>query len=313
MWAFDWPRIEQSRTIPYNTPMHSDSAAAPVNVGLVQMTCGDDPGANLAKATQRIEEAARRGAQIVCLQELFSSPYFCQREDTNSFQLAESIPGPTTETLSRVAAIHQLVLIVPLFEKRAAGLFHNTVVVIDTDGSLVGKYRKMHIPDDPLYYEKFYFTPGDLGFRTFDTQYARIGVLICWDQWFPEAARLTALSGAQLLFYPTAIGWQHAEPSDERDAQRQAWETIQRGHAVANGVYVAAVNRVGTEAGLQFWGSSFMSDPFGRVLARAGTQDEETLVMACDLGRIDTVRQDWPFLRDRRIDAYTDITRRYLD
>ena len=313
LWAFDWPRIEQSRTIPYNTPMHSDSAAAPVNVGLVQMTCGDDPGANLAKATQRIEEAARRGAQIVCLQELFSSPYFCQREDTNSFQLAESIPGPTTETLSRVAAIHQLVLIVPLFEKRAAGLFHNTVVVIDTDGSLVGKYRKMHIPDDPLYYEKFYFTPGDLGFRTFDTQYARIGVLICWDQWFPEAARLTALSGAQLLFYPTAIGWQHAEPSDERDAQRQAWETIQRGHAVANGVYVAAVNRVGTEAGLQFWGSSFMSDPFGRVLARAGTQDEETLVMACDLGRIDTVRQDWPFLRDRRIDAYTNITRRYLD
>ena len=302
--------------------MHSDSAAALahtanvaniVNVGLVQMTCGDDSGTNLAKAIQRIEEAARHGAQIVCLQELFSSLYFCQREDTNAFQLAESIPGPTTEALSRVAATHQLVLIVPLFEKRAPGLFHNTVVVIDADGSLVGKYRKMHIPDDPLYYEKFYFTPGDLGFQAFDTHYARIGVLICWDQWFPEAARLTALSGAQLLFYPTAIGWHHAEPPDERDAQRQAWETIQRGHAVANGVYVAAVNRVGTEAGLQFWGSSFMSDPFGRVLAKADTQEEETLVAACDLGRIDTVRQDWPFLRDRRIDAYANITRRYLD
>jgi N-carbamoylputrescine amidase len=292
--------------------MHTDSGQS-VCVGLVQMSCVDDPGANLAKAIQRIEEAARRGAQIVCLQELFSSPYFCQREDTTSFQLAESIPGPTTETLSRVAAVHQLVLIVPLFEKRTAGLFHNSVVVIDTDGSLVGKYRKMHIPDDPLYYEKFYFTPGDLGFQTFDTQYARIGVLICWDQWFPEAARLTALSGAQLLFYPTAIGWHHAEPPEERDAQRQAWETIQRGHAVANGVYVAAVNRVGTEGGLQFWGSSFMSDPFGRVLAKADTQEEEIVVATCDLGRIDTVRQDWPFLRDRRIDAYANITRRYLD
>jgi N-carbamoylputrescine amidase len=295
--------------------MHTDSGDSgySVRVGLVQMSCADEADANLSKASQRIEEAARGGAQIVCLQELFSSPYFCQREDPNFFRLAESIPGPTTQALSRLAATHQLVLIVPLFEKRAEGLFHNTVVVIDTDGSLVGKYRKMHIPDDPLYYEKFYFTPGDLGFQTFHTHYARIGVLICWDQWFPEAARLTALSGAQLLFYPTAIGWQHAEPPDERDAQHQAWETIQRGHAVANGVYVVAVNRVGTEAGLQFWGSSFVSDPFGRVLARADTQEEETLIVGCDLGRIDTVRQDWPFLRDRRIDAYANITRRYLD
>lgn len=293
--------------------MHSDSVAARVNVGLVQTTCGADPRANLAKAIQYIEEAARRGAQIVCLQELFSSSYFCQSEDTDSFRLAESIPGPTTQALSRVAAAHQLVLIVPLFEKRAPGLFHNTAVVIDTDGSFVGKYRKMHIPDDPLYYEKYYFTPGDLGFQTFDTQYARIGVLICWDQWFPEAARLTALCGAQLLFYPSAIGWHHAEQPAERDAQRQAWETIQRGHAVANGVYVAAVNRVGTEAGLQFWGSSFMSDPIGRVLAKADAQKEETLIVACDLARIDSVRQDWPFLRDRRIDAYTNITGRYLD
>ena len=198
-------------------------------------------------------------------------------------------------------------------EKRAAGLFHNSVAVMDADGALLGVYRKMHIPDDPLYYEKFYFTPGDLGFQTFAARYARIGVLICWDQWFPEAARLTALGGAQLLFYPTAIAWQQAEQAEDRQAQRHAWETIQRGHAVANGVFVAAVNRVGTEGGLQFWGSSFVSDPFGRVLASAGTEREETVLVSCDLGRIDTVRQEWPFLRDRRIDAYTNLTKRYLD
>ena len=297
----------------FRTMRAMDINSAAVRVGLVQMTCGDEPSANLSKAVQRIEAAAQRGAQIVCLQELFCSVYFCQREDTNCFRLAEPIPGPTTETLSRVARARQVVLIVPVFEKRAAGLFHNSVAVIDADGALLGTYRKMHIPDDPLYYEKFYFTPGDLGFQTFPTRYARIGVLICWDQWFPEGARLTALGGAQLLFYPTAIGWHHAERAEERQVQRQAWEIVQRGHAVANGVFVAAVNRVGTEGGLQFWGSSFVSDPFGRVLASAGTEHEETVLVSCDLGRIDTVRQEWPFLRDRRIDAYTNLTKRYLD
>ncbi len=290
-----------------------DIRSATVRIGLVQMTCGDEPSANLSKAIQRIEATAQRGAQIVCLQELFCSVYFCQREENGWFRLAEPIPGPTTETLSRVARARQVVLIVPIFEKRAAGLFHNSVAVIDADGSLLGTYRKMHIPDDPLYYEKFYFTPGDLGFRTFATRYARIGVLICWDQWFPEGARLTTLSGAQLLFYPTAIGWHHAERAEERQAQRDAWETIQRGHAVANGVFVATVNRVGTEGGLQFWGSSFVSDPFGRLLTSAGTDREETVLVSCDLSRIDTVRQEWPFLRDRRIDAYTNLTKRYLD
>ena len=284
-----------------------------VHVGLIQMACGELFSENVATVVERIKAAADQGAQIVCLQELFASRYFCQREDTTYFSLAESIPGPTTEALSRVAASHQLVLIIPVFEKRAEGLFHNTAVVIDADGSLVGKYRKMHIPDDPLYYEKFYFTPGDLGFQTFETRYARIGVLICWDQWFPEGARLTALAGAQVLFFPTAIGWQHTEPAAERHAQQQAWETIQRGHAIANGVYVAAVNRVGTEDGLEFWGNSFVSDPFGQVMARASTTDEQTLVVPCDLSRIDTVRQDWPFLRDRRIDAYANLTKRYLD
>ena len=290
-----------------------DSSSSAVRVGLVQMVCGDDPGANLSKAVQRIEAAAQRGARIVCLQELFCSVYFCQREDTGCFRLAEPIPGPTTETLSRVARARQVVVIAPIFERRAAGLFHNSVAVLDADGALRGVYRKMHIPDDPLYYEKFYFTPGDLGFQTFVTRYARIGVLICWDQWFPEAARLTALGGAQLLFYPTAIGWHQAEHAEERQAQRHAWETIQRGHAVANGVFVAAVNRVGTEGGLQFWGSSFVSDPFGRVLVSAGAEHEETVLVSCDLGRIDTVRQEWPFLRDRRIVAYTNLTKRYLD
>jgi len=271
------------------------------------------PEDNFAKAVEQISQAARQGAQIVCLQELFRSRYFCQSEDTACFRLAESIPGPTTEVLSKIAAEHEIVLVVPLFEKRAEGLFHNTAVVIDADGTVLGKYRKMHIPDDPLYYEKFYFTPGDLGFPTFQTRYARIAVLVCWDQWFPEGARLAALGGAQMLFYPTAIGWHHPEKPQARQAQHEAWEIVQRGHAVANGVYVAAVNRVGTEDGLQFWGASFLSDPFGRLLARASQEAEETLVVSCDLDRIDTIRQHWPFLRDRRIDAYENLTKRYLD
>ena len=284
-----------------------------VTLGLVQMSCSPQPEANLTKAVEQIDHAARQGAQIICLQELFRSRYFCQSEDTNCFRLAEPIPGPTTEMLSKLAAEREIVLIVPLFEKRAEGLFHNTAVVIDADGTLLGKYRKMHIPDDPLYYEKFYFTPGDLGFRTFQTRYARIGVLVCWDQWFPEGARLAALGGAQILFYPTAIGWHHAEKPKTRETQHEAWEIVQRGHAVANGVYVAAVNRVGTEDGLQFWGASFLSDPFGRLLVRASQEAEETLVVSCDLDRIDTIRQHWPFLRDRRIDAYGNLTKRYLD
>lgn len=277
------------------------------------MSCSEHPEKNLANAIERIRAAANQGAQIVCLQELFRSLYFCQSEDTACFRLAEPIPGPTTAALSHVAAEHKIVLVASLFEQRAEGLFHNTAVVLDADGSLVGKYRKMHIPDDPLYYEKFYFTPGDLGFQSFQTRYARIGVLVCWDQWFPEGARLTALNGAQILFYPTAIGWHLAEVTEERQAQHQAWELIQRSHAVANGVYVAAVNRVGQEGGLHFWGASFVSDPFGRLTARASHDEEEILVVSCDLTRLDTVRQNWPFLRDRRIDAYGNLTKRYLD
>src|SRR5581483_12015409 len=284
-----------------------------VSLGLIQMACTERPVENLTKAIERIHLAARQGAQIICLQELFRSLYFCQSEDTAHFRLAEPIPGPTTELLSRTAAELEVVVVASLFEQRAAGLFHNTAVVFDADGAIVGQYRKMHIPDDPLYYEKFYFTPGDLGFCTFQTRYAKIGVLVCWDQWFPEGARLTALGGAQILFYPTAIGWHHAEIEDERRAQREAWELIQRSHAVANGVYVAAVNRVGVEGGLQFWGASFVSDPFGRLAACASHTAEETLVVSCDLTRLDTVRQNWPFLRDRRIDAYGNLTKRYLD
>jgi len=284
-----------------------------VMLGLVQMSCSAQPEENLDKALARIDQAARQGAQIVCLPELFRSRYFCQSEDTAQFLLAESVPGPTTTALSRVAAEREMVIVVPVFEKRAQGLFHNAAVVIDADGTVVGKYRKMHIPDDPLYYEKFYFTPGDLGFQAIQTRYARVGVLICWDQWFPEGARLTALAGAQILFYPTAIGWQHGDTPEQRQAQHQAWETVQRGHAIANGIYVAAVNRVGTEAGLQFWGASFVSDPFGRLLACASQEKEEILVIPCELNRIDRVRQNWPFLRDRRIDAYDDLTKRYLD
>ncbi len=284
-----------------------------VVLGLVQMTCSTHPKENLEKAVERIRAAARDGAQLVCLQELFGSRYFCQREDATLFALAEPVPGPTTRALARIAREKRVAVVASIFEKRADGVYHNTAVVIDADGSIAGKYRKMHIPDDPLYYEKFYFTPGDLGFRTFTTRYAKIGALVCWDQWFPEGARLTALSGSQILLYPTAIGWQTDETAEVREAQRDAWETAQRGHAIANGVFVAAVNRVGREGDLRFWGNSFVADPFGRILKRASTEREETLVVPCDLSRIDEVRTNWPFLRDRRIDAYGGITRRLLD
>lgn len=287
-----------------------------VYLGLVQMSGSADTAANLAKAIRGIREAAQRGAQIVCLQELFRSPYFCQTEDHKFFSLAEAIPGPTTDALSDVARELGVVIVASLFEKRAEGLYHNTAAVMDADGAFLGKYRKMHIPDDPQYLEKFYFTPGDLGFRTWDTQYGRIGVLVCWDQWYPEGARLTALAGAEILFYPTAIGWLVPEKAEFGAAQADAWETIQRSHAIANGVFVCAVNRVGHEPGpnqgIEFWGRSFVADPGGRILARAG-EGEEVLVVPIDLDRVNEQRTHWPFLRDRRIDAYSDITKRYID
>src|SRR5262252_7161348 len=251
------------------------------------MSTSENPGANLATALPRIRTAAKKGAQIICLQELFRSRYFCQSEDHRNFRLAETIPGPSTEALGKLAKDNKLVIVAPLFEKRSAGIYHNTAVIIDTDGSIAGKYRKMHIPDDPLYYEKFYFTPGDLGFQTHQTKYGRVGTLICWDQWFPEAARLTALSGAQFLFYPTAIGWLPNEAKEMNEAQHSAWETIQRAHAIANGVYVVVVNRVGREGQLKFWGQSFVADPFGRIIAKAAADKEEVLVVDCDLNRID--------------------------
>jgi N-carbamoylputrescine amidase len=284
-----------------------------VTVGLVQMRCGGDASANLAKALDGIARAAQRGAQVVCLQELFRTTYFCQSEEPSHFDLAEPVPGPTTEALSRAAARDGIVVIGSVFERRAEGIFHNTAVILGADGALLGMYRKMHIPDDPLYYEKFYFTPGDLGFRSFTTRHGRVGVLVCWDQWFPEAARLAALSGAEILFYPTAIGWHPAEKDTLGPGQHDAWETIQRAHAIANGVFVAAVNRVGREGELEFWGGSFVSDPFGLVLARADHQDEELLIVECDLSRIAETRRNWPFLRDRRIDAYAGLSERYLD
>src|SRR2546426_1478851 len=281
------------------------------------MSCSPDPSENLAKAEWRIREAAGKGAQIICLQELFRSQYFCREEDARLFDLAESIPGATTEALAHRARELKVVIIASLFERRAAGVYHNTAAVIDADGSLLGIYRKMHIPDDPLYFEKFYFTPGDLGFRTFDTRFGRIATLVCWDQWYPEAARIAALGGAQILFYPTAIGWHPAEKEQHGAAQHDAWKTIQRGHAIANGVYVAAVNRVGFEGprdrGLEFWGASFVADPFGQVIAEASHDQEETLVVECDPARSEDVRRNWPFLRDRRIDAYSPILNRFLD
>jgi N-carbamoylputrescine amidase len=286
-------------------------------IGLVQMRCEADAAANLDRAIAGIRQAATDGANIVCLPELFRSPYFCQREDASLFDLAEAIPGPTTERLGKVARELGVVIVASLFERRTAGVYHNTAVVLDTDGSIRGIYRKMHIPDDPLYYEKYYFTPGDLGFRAFDTAHGRIGTLVCWDQWYPEAARLTALQGAAVLFYPTAIGWHPREKAEFGTAQHQAWEIMQRAHAVANGVYVAAINRVGHEGpsdgGLEFWGASFVCDPFGGVIRRASHDREEVLVVACDLRRLEEIRRNWPFLRDRRIDAYGDITRRLID
>jgi N-carbamoylputrescine amidase len=286
-------------------------------IGLIQMACSQDPNENLAKAEWRIREAAGKGAQIVCMQELFRSQYFCQREDAARFDLAEPVPGPTTESFARLAQELQVAIIGSVFERRAAGVYHNTALVIDADGSLLGIYRKMHIPDDPGYYEKYYFTPGDLGFPCFDTRFARVAPLVCWDQWYPEAARLAALAGAQVLFYPTAIGWHPAEKARDGAAELDAWRTIQRAHAIANGLYVAAVNRVGyegpPETGLEFWGGSFVADPFGQVLAEASHDREETLIVECDPRRIEEVRRNWPFLRDRRIDAYTGIASRLIE
>jgi N-carbamoylputrescine amidase len=277
------------------------------------MQADSEPQVNLERVTAHIRDAAAQGAQIICLQELFTSRYFCQSEDTTHFRLAEPIPGPSTITLGPLAAELQVVLIVPLFEQRAPGLYHNSAVVFDADGSQCGVYRKMHIPDDPGYYEKFYFTPGDLGFRSYHTRYGTIGVLICWDQWFPEAARLTALSGAQMLFYPSAIGWHDEEPAEVARAQHEAWETVQRSHAITNGVYVAAANRVGREGEVTFWGASFVAAPCGQLVARAPHDEETTLIATCDLTAIETMRQNWPFLRDRRIDTYGALTSRFLD
>src|SRR6266478_480864 len=272
------------------------------------MSCGPEPADNLAKALERVSEAARRGAHVVCLPELFQTQYFCQREDAALFDLAEPIPGPATAKLAAAARQNKVVLVASLFEKRAPGVYHNTAAIFDSDGALRGIYRKMHIPDDPLYYEKFYFTPGDLGFKAFDTAAGRLGTLVCWDQWYPEGARLTALQGASILFYPTAIGWHPAEKAEFGVAQHDAWRTIQRAHAIANGVYVGVVNRVGHEgasgAGLEFWGASFVSDPFGSVLKKADHQTEENLIVTCDMKRLEEIRRHWPFLRDRRIDAY---------
>jgi len=288
-----------------------------VAIGLIQSACSPNPNANLKQTLAAAERAARDGAQIICTQELFRSQYFCQTEDHKYFELAEPIPGPTTEAFQRLAKKRRVVVVASLFEKRAAGVYHNTAVIIDADGALLGKYRKMHIPDDPLYYEKFYFTPGDLGFRAWQTRYGRIGVLICWDQWYPEAARLTALQGAQILFYPTAIGWHPAEKARVGARQHSAWETVQRGHAIANGCFVAVPNRVGHEHlsgdGIEFWGHSFVAGTSGEILARAGADKEEVLVVPLDLSTVETTRTHWPFLRDRRIDAYSDLTRRLID
>lgn len=282
-----------------------------VRVALVQMSCQSDPSQNIKKAVNQIKIAAAKGAKIICLQELFSTLYFCQKQDTKNFDLAETIPGPSTDIFSKLAKSLKVVIIASLFEKRTSGIYYNTAAVLDADGKLLGKYRKMHIPDDPGFYEKFYFVPGDLGFQAFQTRYGKIGVLICWDQWFPEAARLTALQGAQILFYPTAIGWKPSKPK-EAQGYHEAWETAQRAHAIANGVYVASVNRVGKEGQFKFWGGSFIADPFGAVAYRAGDK-EEILIEDCDLSLVERTRREWPFLRDRRIDFYPPIASRFID
>jgi N-carbamoylputrescine amidase len=286
-----------------------------IRIGMVQMECGREKDANFQKAVLKIREAAARGAQIICLQELFTSLYFCDVEDYDHFGLAEPVPGPSTNALSALAAETGTVIIASLFEKRAQGIYHNTTAVIDADGTYLGKYRKMHIPDDPAYYEKFYFTPGDLGYKVFKTKYATLGVLICWDQWYPEAARITALMGAEILFYPTAIGWATAQDAATNTEQHNGWQTIQRSHAVANGVHVVSVNRVGLEqeGAMKFWGGSFIANPFGTILYQASHEQEEVIVHEIDTDRTDSYRTHWPFLRDRRIDSYEPITRRYID
>jgi N-carbamoylputrescine amidase len=285
-----------------------------LKIGLVQMSCSADVADNLQKAINGIDEAATKGANIVCLQELFTSLYFCDVEDHENFKLAEAIPGKTTDILSEVAAKNNVVIIASLFEKRAAGLYHNTTAVIDADGKYLGKYRKMHIPDDPGYYEKFYFTPGDMGYKVFETKFAKIGVLICWDQWYPEASRITALMGAEVLFYPTAIGWDTNETDPNANIEQyNAWQTIQRSHAVANGVHVVSVNRVGREADQQFWGGSFVANPFGSMLYLASHDKEEVYVQEIDLNLTEKYRTTWPYLRDRRIDSYEPILKRFID
>lgn len=284
-----------------------------VKVGLVQMSCSRNPEDNLKKASDKIREAAKQGAQIICLQELFTSLYFCDVEDYENFKLAEPIPGPSTDVLGKLAGELGVVIIASLFEKRTQGIYHNTTAVLDADGSYLGKYRKMHIPDDPAYYEKFYFTPGDLGYKIFSTKFAKIGVLICWDQWYPEAARITALMGAEILFYPTAIGWALSQDAETNDEQYNAWQTIQRSHSVANGLHVVSVNRVGREAEMQFWGGSFITNPFGKLLYKASHDKEEIHVQELDLSKTDSYRIHWPFMRDRRIDSYQPITKRFID
>lgn len=289
-----------------------------VTLGLLQHACGSDPKANLKKTLSLVEQAARKGAQIICTQELFRSQYFCQAEDHAYFDLAEPIPGPSTTAFQKLAKKHGVVIVASLFEKRASGLYHNTAVIIDADGKLLGIYRKMHIPDDPLFYEKFYFTPGDTGFRAWETKFSKIGVLICWDQWYPEGARLTAMQGAEILFYPTAIGWHPKEKAEYGVNQHGAWETIQRSHAVANGCYVAAINRIGLEQpiggdGLEFWGQSFVAGTSGQIIAKASVDKEEVMIVPVELGKVDVTRTHWPFLRDRRIDAYENLTKRFID
>jgi N-carbamoylputrescine amidase len=293
-------------------------SSSSLTLGLIQSRCSPDPSANLKATLAAVERAAKSGARIICTQELFRSQYFCQNEDHKNFALAESIPGPSTDAFQKLARKHQVVVVASLFEKRAAGLYHNTAAVIDADGSLLGIYRKMHIPDDPLFHEKFYFTPGDLGFRAWKTRYAKIGVLICWDQWYPEGARLTAMQGAEILFYPTAIGWHPREKKEYGVNQHGAWEIIQRSHAVANGCYVAVANRIGLERpiggdGIEFWGQSFVAGTSGQILAKASVGREENLLVPIDLAKVDVTRTHWPFLRDRRIDAYDGLTRRLID
>jgi N-carbamoylputrescine amidase len=301
------------------------SASPIVAVGLTQMACSDDGRDNLRRQLKLVEQAAKDGAQIICTQELFRSQYFCQAEDHRFFKLAEPIPGESTEAFAKIARKYKVAIIASLFERRSRGLYHNTAAVVDADGSLLGTYRKMHIPDDPLFYEKFYFTPGDNGFRTWDTKHGKIGVLICWDQWFPEAARLTAMQGAEILFYPTAIGWHPSEKAEYGKAQHDSWELIQRSHAVANGCYVCAPNRIGLEKvagadgkpvnkdGIEFWGKSFVCGPNGQIIQRAAVAKEEVLIVPCDLEKVEFSRTHWPFLRDRRIDAYGDLVKRFSD